>query len=172
LTFWLTGLSGAGKTTIAREFEARVFNSGGVVVWLDGDTLRSGINSDLGFSKRDRSEHIRRTAEIAKLLNQSGALVVCSLISPFHEQRAQAKEIVGADSFVEVHVNASLEVCEQRDPHGLYAKARAGDVSQFTGIDARYEAPEEPRIVLNTESSSVTDCVDQLMELLQRLSKM
>jgi bifunctional enzyme CysN/CysC len=170
ITFWLTGLSGSGKSTVAQAFEAQVFSSGGVVVWLDGDSLRSGVNADLGFSRRDRTEHIRRTAELAKLLNASGVLVVCSLISPFADQRAMAREIIGEDSFVEVHVKASLAVCEERDPHGLYARARAGDVAEFTGVDASYEPPLTPRITLDTEKSSIDQCAEQLLSVVRTWS--
>lgn len=168
ITLWLTGLSGAGKTSIAQEFEQRLIAQGRGVLWLDGDVLRGGLNADLGFSRRDRTEHIRRTAEIAKMLNNAGVLVVCSLISPFADQRALAREIIGEASFVEVFVNASLAVCEARDPHGLYARARAGDVAEFTGVDASYEPPLEPRITLNTESATVGQCAEQLVELLDR----
>ncbi len=168
ITLWLTGLSGAGKSAVAQAFEAEVFASGGGIVWLDGDSLRSGVNADLGFSRRDRTEHIRRTAEMAKLLNTSGILVVCSLISPFQEQRELARQIIGADSFIEVYVKASLEVCEERDPHGLYARARAGDLAQFTGIDASYEAPLEPDLILDTERSTVQECSSALLSLLAK----
>lgn len=168
ITLWLTGLSGAGKSTIAQALEAEIVSSGGALVWLDGDSLRSGLSADLGFSRRDRTEHVRRTAELAKLLNASGFLTVCSLISPFHEQRALARRIIGLDAFVEVYVKASLEVCEGRDPHGLYARARAGDLAQFTGIDSSYEAPAEPALVLDTECSRVSDCTAALVALLQK----
>jgi bifunctional enzyme CysN/CysC len=168
ITLWLTGLSGAGKSTVAQALEASIISNGGHLVWLDGDTLRSGLNADLGFSRRDRTEHIRRTAELAKLLNASGILVVCSLISPFLDQRELAKHIIGADAFYEVYVKASLEECERRDPHGLYARARAGDISQFTGIDSSYEVPSDPTIVLDTESLSVADCAATLIELVRR----
>jgi bifunctional enzyme CysN/CysC len=164
VTFWLTGLSGSGKSTIAQNFEAELFTSGGVVVWLDGDSLRTGLSSDLGFSPEDRAEHIRRTAQVAKLLNASGILVICSLITPANDQRALAREIIGAGSFVEVYVKASLSVCEARDPHGLYAKARAGSVQQFTGVGSAYETPSEPDIILDTEKLSVGECVAVLLE--------
>jgi bifunctional enzyme CysN/CysC len=170
ITLWLTGLSGAGKSTIGQGLEAHLMSSGTGIVWLDGDALRSGLNADLGFSRRDRSEHIRRTAEVAKLLNASGALVVCSLISPGADQRALARQIVGEDSFYEVYVNASLAACEKRDPHGLYARARSGDLAQFTGVDSAYEPPLSPHIVLDTENNSVERCVQQLLDFLRALS--
>jgi bifunctional enzyme CysN/CysC len=162
ITLWLTGLSGAGKTTIARAYESQALKSGQSVIWLDGDTLRSGLSADLGFSRRDRTEHVRRTAELAKLLNDSGFLVICSLISPLIEQRAMAKEIIGDGSFFEIYVKASLETCESRDPHGLYARARNGDLAQFTGIDSTYEAPQTPDLILDTELSEIDDCVAAL----------
>jgi bifunctional enzyme CysN/CysC len=170
ITFWLTGLSGSGKSTIAQAFEAQVFSSGGVVVWLDGDSLRSGVNADLGFSRRERTEHIRRTAEFAKLLNSSGVFVICSLISPFADQRALARQIIGENAFIEVYVKASLAVCEERDPHGLYARARAGHVPEFTGVDASYEAPLSPRLTLDTEGLSVDQCSQHLLSLLRSWS--
>lgn len=165
-TFWLTGLSGAGKSTIAKLFEAEVFSSGGVVVWLDGDAVRSGLSADLGFSRRDRTEHVRRTAEVAKLLNDSGVLVVCSLITPLAEQRELARRIVGEGAFVEAYVRASLDVCEARDPRGLYSRARAGDVADFTGIDSAYEVPESPDAVLDTEQHTAAECAQALVSLL------
>lgn len=170
ITVWLTGLSGSGKSSIARGIEAHVLAQGSGVVWLDGEVLRSGLNVDLGFSRRDRTEHIRRTAEVARLLNSAGALVVCSLISPRIDQRAMAREIVGAQAFYEVYVKAPLEVCEARDPHGLYARARSGDVAEFTGIDSEYEPPQTPHLVLDTESGDVERCVQQVLDLLQALS--
>jgi bifunctional enzyme CysN/CysC len=169
VTMWLTGLSGAGKTSIARAFEQRMIAQGRAVVWLDGDTLRSGLNADLGFSRRDRTEHIRRTAEVAKVLNSAGVTVVCSLISPFADQRALAREIIGAGAFVEVFVSASLAVCEARDPHGLYARARAGYVAEFTGVDASYEPPRKPHIELNTEDTTIAECAEQLVALFDSL---
>lgn len=167
LTLWLTGLSGAGKSSIAQALESMVRSSGELIVWLDGDTLRAGVSADLGFSRRERTEHIRRTAEIAKLLNASGISVVCSLISPFLDQRQLALDVIGRERFFEVYVRASLETCESRDPHGLYARARAGDVAEFTGIDSAYEEPRQPDIVLDTEKGDVEACASQLFELLQ-----
>jgi bifunctional enzyme CysN/CysC len=170
VTLWLTGLSGAGKSTIAQALEAQLMSAGTGVFWLDGDVLRSGVNADLGFSQRDRTEHIRRTAEVAKLLNASGALVVCSLISPSVDQRAMARQIIGDDAFCEVYVSASLSVCESRDPHGLYARARSGDVAEFTGIDAAYEPPQTPHLTLDTENDDVEQCTQKLVAFLQEFS--
>ena len=170
LTFWLTGLSGSGKTSIAQSFESTVLQSCSVVVWLDGDTVRRGLNLDLGFTRRDRTENIRRTAEVAKLLNDSGICVICSLISPLREQRALAREIIGPEGFIEVLVQASLGTCEARDPHGLYSRARAGLVPEFTGVDGEYEAPESPDVVLDTENFNIESCVDKLVALLSSRS--
>jgi bifunctional enzyme CysN/CysC len=167
LTFWLTGLSGAGKSSIAQAFELMARSSNQAIVWLDGDMLRAGVSSDLGFSRRERTEHIRRTAEIAKLLNASGFSVVCSLISPYLDQRQLARNIIGLKSFVEVYVRASIKTCEERDPHGLYARARAGDVAEFTGIDSAYEEPTAPDVVLDTEERNVEECAARLLKLLQ-----
>jgi bifunctional enzyme CysN/CysC len=163
ITLWLTGLSGSGKSTISQALEAEIFHKGGVVIRLDGDTLRSGLNSDLGFSDRDRSENIRRTAEIARLLNASGMLVVCSLISPLKEQRASARQIIGEGSFVEVYIKAPLDVCKVRDPHGLYARAKSGDIKEFTGVSSAYEAPDSADIVLETDTESVEVAVTRLL---------
>lgn len=170
LTLWLTGLSGAGKTSIAQAFESQLLQAGSVVVWLDGDTVRKGLNIDLGFTRRDRTENIRRTAEVAKLLNDSGICVICSLISPLRQHRALAREIIEPESFIEVFVKASLSACEARDPHGLYAKARSGLVPEFTGVDGAYEAPESPDLVLDTEDATTEACVGELLALLSSRS--
>jgi len=170
ITLWCTGLSGSGKSTIAQAFETRMLQDGKGIVWLDGDVLRHGLNSDLSFSQKDRSENIRRTAEVARLLNASGALVISSLISPNEAQRELAREIIGPTGFVEVYVKASLDLCESRDPHGLYARARAGDVANFTGVHSAYEAPQNPRLILDTEKHSVDECVEQLLAVLRTIS--
>lgn len=158
-TLWCTGLSASGKSTIARALERELFDKGISVFRLDGDNLRHGLNRDLGFTEEDRRENIRRTAEVAKLFNDAGVMVICSLISPLEKDRALAKEIIGADSFVEVYVATPLEVCEKRDPKGLYKKARAGELHGFTGISAPYEAPKNPDILLNTNNVSVEESV-------------
>ena len=166
ITVWFTGLSGSGKSTIAQALEAEIFHRGGVVLRLDGDTLRSGLNSDLSFSDRDRSENIRRTAEIARMLNASGVLVACSLISPLKEHRVSARNIIGEGSFIEVYVKAPLEVCEARDPHGLYARAKRGEIKEFTGVSSAYEAPDMAEVVLETEKVSVEQSVSRLLALI------
>ena len=167
VVLWLTGLSGAGKTTIANEFEKKTFELGCKCQVLDGDSLRSSINSDLGFSEDDRNENIRRIAEIAKLYAQSGFITVVSVISPLQSMRDIARDIIGKEDFVEVFVKASLEICEVRDPKGLYAKARAGKLRGFTGIDGTYEVPQQPDLVLDTELENVEACVRAMVGLVK-----
>jgi len=166
VTLWLTGLSGSGKSTIAYALEQRLIAAGHSCMVLDGDNIRHGLNRDLGFSPEDRAENIRRVAEVAKLFNEAGLLVITSFISPYRQDRAGAREIIGADRFVEVLVDAPLEECERRDPKGLYRKARAGQIPDFTGISAPYEAPEMPEVCLDTAASSVKELVEQLWQYL------
>lgn len=149
-TVWLTGLSGAGKSTLAYELEKKLLQQSHSCFVLDGDNLRHHLNRDLGFSARDRSENIRRTAEVARLMNEAGMIVIAALISPYRADRELARAIVGAPKFIEVHVSAAAEVCEARDPKGLYAKARAGQIPCFTGISSPYEAPLCPSLTLDT----------------------
>ncbi|MCL5271559.1 MAG: adenylyl-sulfate kinase [bacterium] len=154
-TLWLTGLSGAGKSTVAYALEQRLVAAGHACVVLDGDNLRQGLNRDLGFSAVDRAENIRRVAEVARLFNEAGLLVVTSFISPYRADRQKARAIIGEDRYIEVFVDAPLEVCERRDPKGLYAKARAGQIAEFTGISAPYEPPAEPDLRLDTVGQSL-----------------
>lgn len=149
-TLWLTGLSGAGKSTIAYALERLLLEKGQACCVLDGDNMRNHLNSDLGFTDQDRKENIRRTAEVARLMNDAGLLVITALISPYREDRAMAKTLIGADKFVEVHVSTTREVCEARDPKGLYAKARAGKIPSFTGISSPYESPLSAPIKIDT----------------------
>jgi bifunctional enzyme CysN/CysC len=169
---WLTGLSGAGKSTIARALDHELFQRGMNTYVLDGDNLRHGLNSNLGFAPEDRTENIRRVSEVAKLMADAGTVVITSFISPYRLDRRLAREIAlqaGAE-FVEVFVNAPLAVCEERDPKGLYQKARAGQLKGFTGIDAPYEAPEDPEIVVHTHEQTARESVDLILgELLPRL---
>ena len=153
---WLTGLSGAGKSTIADEVAQHLTSSGRVVANLDGDNLRTGINSDLGFTEADRVENIRRTAEVAKLMAATGMVVIVSLISPYRQDRERAKEIIGEERFYEIFVATPLEVCEGRDPKGLYRKARAGEIPNFTGVGAPYEEPLNPKLVVDGSSTLET----------------
>ena len=150
LTFWLTGLSGAGKSTVAYELENLLIREQQPCAVLDGDNLRHRLNCDLGFSERDRHENVRRTAEVARLMNENGLVVVASLVSPYRDDREAAKAIVGADRFVEVYVSTSLNVCESRDPKGLYRKARSGEIRGFTGVSSPYEPPSDPALTIDT----------------------
>lgn len=159
--FWLTGLSGAGKSTLARGAEAALFASGLDVTVLDGDTLRSGLCKDIGFSEADRTENVRRAAEVARILRDAGEIVLVALISPLQSDRALARQVIG-DGFAEVFVDADLTTCEQRDPKGLYAAARSGKITGFTGIDAPYEAPQSPALHLKTSSGTAESVVKTL----------
>lgn len=165
---WLTGLSGSGKSTIAAAVERELFTAGHFVVLLDGDNVRTGLCGDLGFSLADRKENIRRIAETAKLFVAAGAQVLCSFVSPTREIRSMAKDIVGADDFYEVFVNTPLEVCEARDVKGLYAKARAGEIKGFTGIDSPYEAPENPFLDLKTAEQTVEACATEVVDAINQ----
>ena len=167
ITVWLTGLSGSGKSTIARELERTLHAQGRHAFVLDGDTLRSGLNQDLGFSREDRAENVRRTAEMARVLNDAGLIAIVALISPFRAERENARSIVGAERFVEVHVDTPLDVCEARDVKGLYAKARAGEIPEFTGISSPYEAPLEPALVLQAGSETAAESAARLLALIQ-----
>ncbi|CAH0999351.1 putative adenylyl-sulfate kinase [Neolewinella maritima] len=162
---WLTGLSGSGKSTIAAAVERRLFERGVFVQVLDGDNVRNGLNGNLGFSLADRQENVRRVAEVAKLFAGAGALVLCSFVSPTRDIRATVAEIVG-DDYLEVYINTPLEECERRDVKGLYAKARAGEIKQFTGIDSPYEAPPDPFLDLPTTDLTVEQAATQLIEAL------
>lgn len=164
---WLTGLSGAGKSTTANAVEQRLHALGRHSYVLDGDNLRHGLTRDLGFTQADRVENVRRIAEVAKLFVDAGLIVLVSVISPFRDERLMARQMMDEGEFIEVFVDAPLEVCEQRDPKGLYRKARAGDIKNFTGIDSPYESPESPDIVLKTAERSVDDLADQVIAYLQ-----
>ncbi|MEK0447678.1 MAG: adenylyl-sulfate kinase [Verrucomicrobiota bacterium] len=165
---WLTGLSGSGKSTLSRALERELFNAGRQVYVLDGDNLRHGLNSNLGFSPEDRVENIRRVAEVAKLMADAGLIVITAFISPYRVDRRRAREIVleGGHEFTEVFVEAPLEVCEQRDVKGLYQRARAGEIAEFTGISAPYEAPENPELVVQTHRQGVEESVVAVLEYL------
>lgn len=166
-TIWLTGLSGSGKSAIGLMLEHRLIAEGHICYMLDGDNVRSGLNRDLGFSGDDRTENIRRIAEVAHLFNDAGVIVITSFISPYRSDRDRARDIIGPERFIETYVNTSLEVCEKRDPKGLYRKARAGDIGSFTGITAPYEAPEMPELELLTENLSVEDSVERIISRLK-----
>jgi len=169
---WLTGLSGAGKSTIAQALERELFQRAMHTYVLDGDNIRHGLNSNLGFSPEDRVENIRRVSEVAKLMADGGTVVITAFISPYRMDRRRAREIAleGNAEFIEVFVDAPLEVCETRDPKSLYKKARAGEIRDFTGIDAPYQAPEDPEIVVHTDQQTVDESVTTVLEqLLPRL---
>ncbi len=163
---WMTGLSGAGKTTIARNIELELNKRGYLVQILDGDNIRTGLNNDLGFSEEDRYENIRRIAEVSKLFLNCGIICINSFISPTEEIRKMAKNIIGEDNFIEVYVNAPVEVCEQRDVKGLYKKAREGKIKNFTGIDAPFEEPESPDIEIRTDQLSIEDSVQKCLKVI------
>jgi adenylyl-sulfate kinase len=163
---WLTGLSGAGKSSIATELERELFNMGKHAYVLDGDNVRHGLCSDLAFSPQDRKENIRRVGEVAKLFADAGIICITAFISPYRSDRQLVREMVAERQFVEVYVNAPIEVCEQRDPKGLYAKARANEIKEFTGVSAPYEAPLKPEIELPTATLTVAESVARIVEYL------
>ena len=161
---WFTGLSGAGKSTVANALEQALHARGYHTYLLDGDNVRHGLNKNLGFSAEDREENIRRIGEVAKLFVDGGTIVLTAFISPYRRDREQVRELVDDGEFLEVFVNTPLDVCEDRDPKGLYKKARAGEIKHFTGIDDPYEAPDSPEITLHTEKNSIEESVVQIME--------
>lgn len=162
LTIWLTGLSASGKSTLAFALERNLIDSGRACYVLDGDNVRHGLNSNLGFSKVDRAENIRRIAEVARLMNDAGLIVITSFISPYRNDRALAKRIIGARQFLEVHVSTPIAVCEQRDPKGLYQLAKAGKLANFTGVSDPYEPPEQPDLEIDTSVLSVEASVEKM----------
>lgn len=161
---WLTGLSGSGKTTIAKGVERVLYEMGHLTMILDGDNVRDGINNNLGFSPADRTENIRRIAETAKLFMQSGVVTICSFVSPTHAIRQVAADIIGPKDFIEVYINTPLELCETRDVKGLYAKARKGEIADFTGISAPFEAPLQPALEIQTKGKKVEDSIKELLD--------
>ncbi|WP_106828673.1 adenylyl-sulfate kinase [Parabacteroides pacaensis] len=163
---WFTGLSGSGKSTIAIALERELHNRGLLCRILDGDNIRSGVNNNLGFSPADRIENIRRIAEVSRLFIDSGIITIAAFISPNHEMRDLAANIIGKDDFLEIYVNTPLIVCERRDVKGLYAKARKGEIKEFTGISSPFEAPEHPALTLDTSLLSLEECVHKLLVLI------
>ena len=159
LLLWFTGLSGSGKSTIANALEHKLHLEGFKTYALDGDNIRKGINNDLTFSPEDRKENIRRIAEIANLMVDAGVIVLAAFVSPYKKDRENIARIVGNDNFVEIFVNTSIEECERRDVKGLYKKARAGEIKDFTGVNAPYEAPENPEVEIITDGLSIEECV-------------
>jgi bifunctional enzyme CysN/CysC len=167
LTLWFTGLSGSGKSSIAQELERRLQAAGRHAYSLDGDNLRLGLNRDLGFSRGDRTENLRRAAEVARLFNEAGTIVLVPVIAPFRDDRERARGIIGAERFFEVFLSTPLEVCEARDVKGLYRKARAGEIREFTGISSPYELPEGPALVVDTTGRTIQQCVDQIWRAIE-----
>lgn len=165
---WFTGLSGAGKSTIANALDIELYKMGYHTYLLDGDNVRHGLNKDLGFSDKDRVENIRRIGESAKLFVEAGILVMTAFISPFKADREMVRTMLEIGQFIEVFVDTPLDICEDRDPKGLYKKARAGEIKNFTGIDSAYEAPKSPEIVLDSGSKSVSECVAELIEFMKK----
>ncbi|MGE7696359.1 adenylyl-sulfate kinase [Lysinibacillus sp. NPDC094177] len=163
---WFTGLSASGKSSVANAFARRLFERGNQAFVLDGDNVRHGLNKDLGFDEASRKENIRRIGEVSKLFVESGQIVLTAFISPYREDRQVVRELVEAGEFLEVYVKCSVETCEKRDPKGLYKKARTAEIPNFTGISAPYEEPENPEIILDTESYSIDECVEQLTSIL------
>jgi adenylylsulfate kinase len=164
---WMTGLSGSGKSTIAHSLEARLLDQGRPAYVLDGDNLRHGLNADLGFTAADRNENIRRAAEVAALLADAALIVIASFISPYAADRERARERVQHERFVEVFIDVPIDECERRDPKGLYRRARAGEIQEFTGVSAPYEAPANPDLRLKSAEISVESAVDQIWRMLQ-----
>jgi bifunctional enzyme CysN/CysC len=166
-TLWFTGLSGSGKSTIAKRVERLLFERGHAAFILDGDNVRQGLNRDLGFSSHDRTENIRRVAEVARLFNDAGLLAITSFISPYLADRQNARAIVGDEPFIEIFVKAPIEVCERRDPKGLYRKARSGQIAEFTGISAPYEPPTAPELTIETDVDDVEACARRVIAYLE-----
>lgn len=164
---WLTGLSGSGKSTIAKELELRLVKTGKVAYILDGDNIRHGLSADLGFSDAERAENIRRIGAAAALFADAGTISITAFISPFEKGRELAKRSVGDDRFFEIFLDVPLSVCEERDPKGLYKKVRDGEISNFTGIDSPYEKPTHPHLVLNTADLSVEQSVEKILSMLR-----
>ena len=166
--FWLTGLSGSGKSTLAAGVQRALHAQGKLVYVLDGDNVRAGINSNLGFSENDRTENIRRIAETAKLFLDAGVITICSFVSPTNDLRALAKKIIGEKDFLQIYINAPLATCEERDVKGLYAKARAGEIKDFTGVNAPFEEPLHPDLELKTNLQNEDDSVQMLVSFVNR----
>jgi adenylyl-sulfate kinase len=167
---WITGLSASGKSTIATELERELFSQGKLAYLLDGDNTRHGLCSDLGFSPEDRKENIRRLGEVARLFADAGIICISAFISPYRSDREEARRIAPPGKFIEVFVNAPLEVCERRDPKGLYARAHTGEIKEFTGVSAPYEPPVNPELELHTDKLSVAECVSAILAKLDQMS--
>ena len=167
VVLWFTGLSGSGKSTLAHALEEKLFNMGCRTFVLDGDNVRHGLNSNLGFSEADRSENIRRISEVSKLMLEAGLIVMTAFISPFKEDRNEARALIAKDNFIEIYCKASMETCEKRDVKGLYKKARAGEIKNYTGIDSPYEAPVNPELIIDTDQETLDYSVSKIMNYLE-----
>ena len=167
ILIWLSGISGSGKSTIANELEKKLYENNFLSYLLDGDNIRIGLNKDLGFTDDDRKENIRRISEVSRLMLDAGLIVITAFISPFKEERQLAKNLVLEENYFLVHVDCSVEKCEERDVKGLYKKARAGEIKNFTGIDSPYEVPENPNLIDNTEKESVDESVKKIFNAIK-----
>ena len=169
VVLWFTGLSGSGKSTIANEVAHKLYLTGNLSYILDGDNIRHGLNKDLEFSPEDRKENIRRISEVANLFSDAGLITMTAFISPYKVDRDFCRKLVGKDRFVEIYVKAALKICEHRDPKGLYKKARTGEIKDFTGINAPYEEPENPELVVDTDKETVEESANRVMKKLVEL---
>lgn len=168
VVLWYTGLSGSGKSTLALAVEEKLFEQGHLCMVLDGDNIRHGLNKNLGFSPADREENIRRIGEVSKLFADAGMITMTAFISPYRKDRDQARSLLNEGEFIEIYVEVPLDVAEERDPKGLYKKARSGEISEFTGISAPYEEPLNPELTINTAHAPVEQCVDQVLDFLSK----
>jgi adenylylsulfate kinase len=168
VVLWFTGLSGSGKSTLAHVLEEKLFNKGCKTLVLDGDNVRHGLNSNLDFSDDDRKENIRRIGEVAKLMLESGLIVMTAFISPFREDRVAVRNLISNSDFIEIYCKASLETCEARDVKGLYKRARAGEIKNYTGIDSPYEAPNNPELIIDTDKETLDESVSRIYSFLER----
>ena len=168
VVLWFTGLSGSGKSTLAHVLEEKLFDKGCKTFVLDGDNVRHGLNSNLDFSDNDRKENIRRIGEVTKLMLESGLIVMTAFISPFREDRAAVRNLISNSDFIEIYCKASLKTCEERDVKGLYKRARAGEIKNYTGIDSPYEAPENPELIIDTDKETLDESVSKIYRFLER----
>ena len=166
VVLWFTGLSGSGKSTLAHVLEEKLFNKGCKTLVLDGDNVRHGLNSNLDFSDDDRKENIRRIGEVAKLMLESGLIVMTAFISPFREDRVAVRNLISNSDFIEIYCKASLKTCESRDVKGLYKRARAGEIKNYTGIDSPYEAPDNPELIIDTDKETLDESVSKIYSFL------
>ena len=167
VVLWFTGLSGSGKSTLAHAVEEKLYQKGCRTFVLDGDNVRHGLNSNLDFSESGRTENIRRISEVSKLMLESGLIVMTAFISPFNKDRNEARKLISSDDFIEIYCKASLEICETRDVKGLYKRARAGEIKNYTGIDSPYEIPENPELIIDTDNQGLEDSVSTILSFLE-----